>query len=431
MENTNKNMNQILREVLEKIDPSKEDLKLIDNSMKDILGKVKSNISKQKIKAEVFVGGSFAKGTLIKKDYYDIDIFVRFDARYNDEELSKMLGKLFSNIKAVSKVHGSRDYYRVKVQDNLFIEFIPVKKISKPKEAENITDMSYSHVNYIKKKVKTEKIKDDIRIAKAFCYATGTYGAESYIKGFSGYAIELLVHKYKGFVKWLKAMSKVDNDKLVIDIERDYKTKQHVLMDLNSAKLSSPVILIDPTFPQRNALAALSQETFEKFKKEAKTFLKNPNVKSFEVKKVDLTKIQKNAKKHQHEFIQLIAKTNKQEGDIAGSKLLKFFKHLGNQVAKYFEVKHDGFGYNGEQSAAIYFVLKSKGEITQAGPFIKDKKSVVAFKRKHKKTIIKSGRIYSKDKITFSGREFFNQWIKNKNNKIRMKEMSIISLSLA
>jgi tRNA nucleotidyltransferase (CCA-adding enzyme) len=93
-----------------------------------------------------------------------------------------------------------------------------VKKISKPKEAENITDLSYSHVNYIKKRIKNKKILDEIRIAKAFCYATNTYGAESYIGGFSGYAIELLVYHYGSFLKFIKAISKLDGKKEIIDI---------------------------------------------------------------------------------------------------------------------------------------------------------------------------------------------------------------------
>ena len=129
---------------------------------------------------------------------------------------------VFENI---SVVHGSRDYFRLKISPDFFIELIPVKKVKNPKESENITDLSYSHVNYIKRKVKSKKVLDEIRIAKAFCYATKCYGAESYIKGFSGYALELLVYYYKGFMKFIKAMEKA-KEKIVIDIEKDYKNKQ-------------------------------------------------------------------------------------------------------------------------------------------------------------------------------------------------------------
>ena len=68
-------------------------------------------------------------------------------------------------------------------------------------------------------------------------------------------------------------------------------------MDLNSAKLNSPIILVDPTYKQRNALAALSDETFEKFKSACKKFLKNPSLKSFEIKKTNLERVKVDAKK--------------------------------------------------------------------------------------------------------------------------------------
>ena len=59
---------------------------------------------------------------------------------------------------------------------------------------------------------------------------------------------------------------------------------------MNSSKLTSPIILVDPTYKQRNALAALSEETFEKFKQASKKFLKNPSIKYFEIVKWDLEK---------------------------------------------------------------------------------------------------------------------------------------------
>jgi len=68
-------------------------------------------------------------------------------------------------------------------------------------------------------------------------------------------------------------MAKI-KDKIVIDIEKHYKNKQAVLMDLNSSKLHSPIILIDPTYKERNALAALSSETFRKFQEVSLKFLK-------------------------------------------------------------------------------------------------------------------------------------------------------------
>lgn len=420
-------IDSILKEVLNRIDPPEEDLKLIKSSLDSTLDILKKNIKKEKIKAEIFIGGSFAKGTVIKKNYYDVDVFVRFDKKYKKEDISKLIKKVVKGMKNISLVHGSRDYLRIQTGPSFFIELIPVLKVKNPKESENITDLSYSHVNYIKKKIKSENILDDIRIAKAFCHANNCYGAESYINGFSGYALELLVYYYKGFLKFVKAMAKI-KEKEIIDIERHHIRKKDILLDLNAAKLGSPIILIDPTYKQRNALAALSKETFEKFQKACKKFLKNPSIKDFEIKEIDFDKIKKNSSKKKLEFGLLEIKTDKQKGDVAGTKLLKFFKHLEVQIAKFFDIRNKGFEYGGEKSAKGYFVVKSKKEILVNGPFVKDKKNVSVFKRKHKKTFVKKGKIYARDKVNIDLKKFISDW--KKNNKKRMKEMSIASLKV-
>ena len=416
---------EILKEVLEEIKPSKEEEKEIKKSLNEFLEEIRKNIKKLKIDLEIFVGGSFAKGTMIKTKKYDVDVFFRFDRKYK-KEISNLTGKILKGF-TKTKVHGSRDYFRVNIGPSFVIEIIPVKKIKNQKEAENITDLSYSHVNYVKRKLKSNKILDEIRIAKAFCHANNCYGAESYIKGFSGYGLELLVYHYKGFLKFIKAVGKI-KDKEVVDIEKQFKNKQEILMDLNGSKLLSPIVLIDPTYKQRNALAALSEETFEKFKKECAKFLKNPDLNSFKEKRHDLEKIKKAALKKKLEFVLIEAKTNKQKGDVAGSKLLKFYNHLEDEIKEYFQITNKGFEYDEGKPAKFFFVTKRKKEIISKGPKVKDKKNTAKFKKRHKRTFTRAGRLYAREKINFKIKGFLKSW-KVKNKK-RMKEMSISKLKI-
>lgn len=422
-----KKIDSILKLVLEKINPSKEELTIIKNSLKEFVEKFEKELKKKKIDAEIFVGGSFAKNTLIKKDYYDLDIFIRFNKTYNDKEISKLTGRILKEFVNVSIVHGSRDYFKVDISPSFFIEVVPVIKVKNPKESRNITDLSYSHVKYIKRKIKSKKILEEIKLAKVFCYANHCYGAESYINGFSGYGLELLVYHYKGFLNFLKAIIKIQK-KEVIDLEKQYKNKQTVLMNVNSSKLKSPIILIDPTYKQRNVLAALSEETFEKFQKVCKKFLKNPSIKAFEIEKIDLEKIKKQAVKRKYEFILLETKTTKQEGDIAGSKLLKFYKHLESEIKKFFEVKNKGFNYNNKKSARSFFVVKTRKEILIEGPSIKDKKNLMKFKKKHKSIFVKGKRIYSRKKIEKNIKEFIKYWLLK--NKRKLRDMHISKLEV-
>lgn len=414
----------ILNQVLENIKPPEEDLKIINDSLKDFLKKLEVGLKKHKIKAEVFIGGSFAKNTVIKKDNYDIDVFLRFA---DDKNISEQTAKVLKEIEKFSVMHGSRDYFQLKISPDFFIEVVPVKKVKNPKESENITDLSYSHVNYIKKKLKSKRILDEIRIAKAFCYANHCYGAESYIQGFSGYGLELLVYYYGSFLKFIKEMTK-SKEKIIIDIEKKFRNKQEVLMNINSSKLQSPVVLIDPTYKQRNALAALSYETFEKFREDCRKFLKTPSVNFFEVKKTDLEKVKQNAKKNKSEFILLEAETEKQEGDVAGSKLLKFYKHLEIEISRFFEIRKKGFDYNKEKSARFFFVVKSRKEILCAGPDEKDKKNIIAFKKRHKHTFVKGKKIFAKEKINFNLNEFIEKW--KLKNRGKMRDMAVEELEI-
>ena len=421
------NINSILKEVLQNVSPDKEELKEINIKLAVFLKELEQNRKKLKINAEIFVGGSAAKGTIIKKDKYDIDIFVRFDKKYLKQNLSDLTARIIGKSRA-ERIHGSRDYFRIDAGKNLFFEVVPVLKIKTPKEAENVTDLSYFHVNYVKRKLKGN-VLDEIKIAKAFCHATGCYGAESYIKGFSGYAIELLINHYKSFSKFLTEISKVkEGEKLIIDTEKHYKKKSQIMMDVNGAKLGSPIILIDPTYKQRNIIASLSDETFKRFQKEAKDFLRKPSLNAFEVKTLNFEELKKNASKKGYKFILVEVKTNKQEGDIAGSKLLKFYNHLTTQIERYFEIKNKGFDYSQGKTAKYFFVVKSKGEIIAKGPEIKDKKNVDAFKANHKKTFISKGRIYAKDKIDFKLKDFIVRW--KSSNIDRIKEMFILSLRI-
>lgn len=414
-----KEVEEILKEQLKLITPSDKDLNKIKRISKEFQFELSKNLKKHKIKAEVFLGGSLAKNTLVKKDFYDIDIFVRFDKSYNNK-ISNILGKLLKNAK---RIHGSRDYYQKKI-NNIIIEIIPVIKINNPKQAINVTDLSYFHVNYVLKKIrKIKNLEKEIKLAKTFAHAQNVYGAESYINGFSGYAIELLIIHHKKFLNFIKEITKIDinRDKIVIDIENHYKNNEELINYINPSKILSPIILIDPTYKERNALSSLSKETLLEFRKSCKSFLKNPSSSFFAQKNIIDEFKNSNTKI-------IIIKTNKQQGDIAGTKSKKFYNFLLNELKKEFIINKEGFEYLEDKNIAkVYLMLKKKKPTEIKGPPLKYKKNVIEFKAKHKKIAIKNGYAYiiSEHNLTFE--EWLNKFKKN-NLKI-IKDMGIVELS--
>ncbi|MDP3986786.1 MAG: hypothetical protein Q8P81_01015, partial [Nanoarchaeota archaeon] len=172
----------------------------------------------------------------------------------------------------------------------------------------------------------------------------------------------------------------------------------------------------------------LSDETFKRFQKYCADFLKNPSEEKFRLEKKDIKKIERQANKNDHEFIIIRATTNKQEGDVAGSKLLKFCNHLEKEISNLFEVKKKDFEYDGVKTGTLYIVVKGEKEVLLTGPKCEDQKNSEKFRKKHKSTFVKKERLYSKESINSTAKDFIKKW-KSKNKK-KLEEMSIEKLEI-
>jgi len=409
----------VLKDQLDQISPPEEDLKLINKISREFQEELTTNLKKQKIKATVFLGGSLAKKTLIRKSPYDIDICVRFNSEYSDKDISKLLERVLPKAK---RVHGSRDYFQQTI-NKIIVEIIPVIKITKPDQATNVTDLSYFHVNYMLKQIKKNKnLTNEIQLAKTFTHAQNAYGAESYIHGFSGYALELLIGYYQTFTKFLEVIIKIDpkKSKLVIDQEKLYRNTKEALEQINPSKRISPIILIDPTNKERNASSSLSEETFYRFQNACRSFLKKPSSEAFKQKHV------KDEFKNKKPIIFTI-KTGKQAGDIAGTKSKKFTTFLLSRLKREFTIKKDGFEYDeNENSARLYMILDKKQPTEIRGPPINSTKNLARFKKAHSKTITRKGHIYTTLKHDLTFEEWFTKF--KKVDKKIIRDMGITGL---
>jgi len=418
-----KRINSVLKEQLALINPSKEEMLQLREETNKLVSFLEKNIKKNKIKAQVFIGGSFAKGTIIKKDKYDVDIFVRFDLNYDEEKIGKMLNKIVP--KDSCRLHGSRDYFSIKITNAEF-EIIPVVNIKKARDARNITDLSYFHVNYIKNKIsKNKKLSDEIKIAKSFIHSAECYGAESYINGFSGYAVELLLVHYKSLVNFINNIVKGNlKEKIIIDDEKQYKNKQEILRNMNEAKLHSPIILVDPTFKERNALSALSLSSFIRFRDFCLNFLKNPSADFFRIK----NKEEEFNKRYKDKTVKIQLKTNKQAGDIAGTKLKKFYRFFIFNLNRFFDVKASDFIYDEKENIGkILLVCEEKKEIIFPGPPIKMEDQFSRFKKEHNNIEIIKGKSFAYEK-SISFQEWFDEFKCKDERFIESMDISNINL---
>ena len=376
-----KKLRGILANVVKEISPEKDDARL--KLVNDFLSRARSEAKRLKIKAVLVLGGSFAKDVWLKDDY-DVDVFLAFDLKYRDADISALSEKILSSFKPL-RIHGSRDYFQVR--DAVCFEIIPVLNIKKASDAKNVTDFSLWHVEWVNKKSK--KLKDDVRLAKKFCKAQRVYGAESFIRGFSGHVLDILVIHYKGFVPLLRAAAKWV-PKVVVDPAKHYRGK--ALQFINKAKTESPLVVVDPVQPGRNASAALSDEKFLKFVNAAKLFLKNPSNNFFVQMPVDESVLKKKGVVIKVKMLPVLGVEN-----VVGVKLLKAGEFIKKSVEEFGVV--DAVWEWDKKSAAVWWFVVKKNELPSEtlvdGPPLKLKSHVEQFKRVHKKTVVKKNRIYA------------------------------------
>src|SRR3990167_5972244 len=129
-----KKLKQILSEQLSLIKPTGQEFLILKKQACLLKDKIEKSAKKLKIKADCFIGGSLAKGTIIKKERYDLDIFVRFEKnqkgkKQQEENISEILEKILKASRAkFQRIHGSRDYFIIGEDKNkrIFLEIVPV-----------------------------------------------------------------------------------------------------------------------------------------------------------------------------------------------------------------------------------------------------------------------------------------------------------------
>lgn len=404
-------MKKLLEELKGKWRPNDREVAEVEKAAAAFVKKLDSALKKARVKARPVVGGSGAKGTWLR-GMHDIDVFVCFDYlmyKGKSGELSEFLAAAMK--KAFPKherLHGSRDYFKIPSQGYNF-EIVPILKIKRASQALNITDVSLLHSGWVNGKIrKKPALADDIRLAKAFCKAQRAYGAESYVRGFSGYACEVLTAYYGSFVelisaaatKWKKQIAA--GKKIIIDAENHYR-KRDPLRELNQAKVQSELIVIDPVQADRNATAALSNETLGRFIDAAEAFTRKPEGSFFERQEMTVDKLRQEAKGKQ--LIIVEAEPVRGKEDVIGAKLVKAYEHILLQLKeKGFIVAESGWEWEKSSKAnAMFWYIMRKGEPgpeVRYGPPLSNKLHAEKFKEEHegkkgRRLFEKGGRLYA------------------------------------
>lgn len=386
----------VLKEAEKLITPSQAEEKKVSRIVSEIERKVNRTARRQKINAHLQAGGSAAKGTWLP-GFSDIDFFLVFDYDEFSEksaELSDYAEKILGRIFRITRLHGSRDYFSA-VYKKYNVEIIPVLDISEEQQARNITDFSPLHVAWFNVHAKEKpKLRTEVRLAKKFFMVAGVYGAESYIRGFSGHVVEILTVNYGSFAHLVNAILKWKFQE-VIDVKKHYRNAKEVFANLNKSKLESAIILVDPIEKDRNAAAALDKEKFMLAKEACHKFLDNPHTGFFKGKKFSIEGLKK--KKADLKLIIVNAKAKKGKPDVIGAKLRKKFELICKEFSENDFITQDS-GWRIENDSAVFWFYFDKTPLParkrHAGPPVKLREFAEAFRKKWKSAKTENGRLF-------------------------------------
>lgn len=363
--------------------------------VKDGIARVQEGIQRKGWPADVVLGGSVAKNTALRGSH-DVDLFVRFDPSFVSQEkvsLSDLLEQVVPP--GAKRVHGSRDYFVWKHKGFTF-EIVPVLRVSHWREAQNVTDLSPLHVAYVKGHLeKRPFLADEIRLAKRWCQAQRVYGAESYISGLSGHVLDVLIIHYGSFLAFLRAASAWEPP-VVIDVEG-----HGTAVGLNQAKKHSPLIVIDPLQPDRNAAAALSPQVFQKIKKAAAAFIARPSQRAFTIVHLTPSRIWK---RHPDALVvELVGKDEKE--DVAGAKCRKVYEFLTRQLRLHgFRVVETDWEFRFPRAVLFWVVAPRRlGRVmTVQGPPVSQEAAALKFQAKHKDVFRVGRRWFAREPRVFT-----------------------------
>lgn len=258
---------EVEEKALEMLRPTGLQLKLLSSLYTGLKRRLRDCIEAQGLSAQVELEGSFAKGTILRGKW-EIDVFVLFDMpeQWVKERSLQVITRCLEPLPFFVK-YAEHPYVTVSLM-GMEAEVVPATRGETPSRLG--VGRTPFHTKYVAAKVMEKPcIADEVRLLKSFMEAVGVYGAE--VGGFSGYLAELLVIRYGSFRKVLEA-SLSWRPQVYIDVEGTGEERS-----LREKYRDSPMIVVDPVDPQRNAAASVTLQKLSAFIVAAGYYLSNPS----------------------------------------------------------------------------------------------------------------------------------------------------------
>ena len=258
----------VVASVRERVDPTPEERRALAATAGRLADRARAAIADLDVDADVVQVGSTARGTWVAGDR-DIDLFVRFPADLPREDLEAHgldVGKAV--LPDGHEEYAEHPYVKGEFE-GYDVDLVPCYRLEAATDIQSAVDRTPFHNDYLLDRL-DDDLAGDVRLFKQFLKGVGVYGSNLRTQGFSGYLAELLVVEYGGFRETLEA-ARDWHPKVVLDPE-----------DHQAEDFDDPLVVVDPTDPERNVAAVVSETNVAVLQHHAREFLDHPSEDPFE-----------------------------------------------------------------------------------------------------------------------------------------------------
>ncbi|XVH30384.1 CCA tRNA nucleotidyltransferase [Haloferacaceae archaeon DSL9] len=258
---------RVVAAVRERIDPSADERERLASVAATLIDRAEAALADLPTDADVIRVGSTARGTWLAGDR-DIDLFVRFPTALSREELESYGLQVGHAVLPDGHEEYAEHPYVKGEFEGFDVDLVPCYAVSEATDIRSAVDRTPFHNAYLTERL-TDGLEGDVRVFKRFLKGIGAYGSDLRTRGFSGYLAELLIHEYGGFEALLEAAA--DWQQPV-----EFDPEGH-----GRRSFDDPLVVIDPTDPERNVAAVLSAENVARLQHYARDLLADPREELF------------------------------------------------------------------------------------------------------------------------------------------------------
>ncbi len=260
-------LEDVLETVNERVTPSADERQRLTAAAERLTSRAEAAIADRGVEADVLQVGSTARGTWLAGDR-DIDIFVRFDPELPREKLETLGLEIGHAVLPEGHQEYAEHPYVKGNFEGFDVDCVPCYGVESASKIRSAVDRTPFHTQYLEARI-DDDLASDIRMFKRFLKGIGAYGSNLKTRGFSGYLAELLVVEYSGLESLLKAAA---NWHPPVEFDPE---------DHGTASFNDPLVVIDPTDPERNVAAVCAADNVARLQHYARELLDEPTLSLF------------------------------------------------------------------------------------------------------------------------------------------------------